>query len=99
MKNLTRAAALLMFYFQSTPERLLVSNQTSASLSERTLAGKPRIKPRRAQITKEQRHEQEIYFGADADHRDGICADRQRWLDTRPATHPHAPHHHPGPPP
>lgn len=27
MKNSTRAAALLMFYFQSTPEGLLVSNQ------------------------------------------------------------------------
>ena len=27
MKNLTRAATLLMFYLQSTRERLLVSNQ------------------------------------------------------------------------
>jgi len=48
------------------------------------LAGQTRITPRWAQITKEQRHEQEIYFGADADHRDGICADRQLWLHYRP---------------
>jgi len=44
------------------------------------LAGTTRIKPRRAQITKEQRHEQEIYFGADADDRNGICPDRQFWF-------------------
>jgi hypothetical protein len=40
--------------------------------------------PRRAQITKEQRHEQEIYFGADADHRFGIRADGQHWFHTGP---------------
>jgi hypothetical protein len=44
------------------------------------LAGTTRIKPKRAQITKEQRHEQEIYFGADADYRNGICPDRQLWF-------------------
>jgi hypothetical protein len=49
------------------------------------LAGKLACSPDGAQITKEQRHEQEIYFGADADHRNGICADRQLWLHDRPA--------------
>jgi len=50
------------------------------------LAGTTRIKPKRAQITKEQRHEQEIYFGADADYGHGIRADGQLWfVDTGPA--------------
>jgi len=44
------------------------------------LAGTTRIKPKRAQITKEQRHEQEIYFGADADYGHGIRADGQLWI-------------------
>jgi hypothetical protein len=49
------------------------------------LAGNTRIKPKWAQITKEQRHEQEIYFGADADYRHGICADRRLCFHTRSA--------------
>src|SRR5580765_3670435 len=54
---------------------------TSADVGGQKLA----IKPRRAPKTKEQRHEQEIYFGVNACLRYGIRADRQCWLDTRSA--------------
>jgi hypothetical protein len=71
-----------MFFSQSTRESLLVSNRYRRPYLSGRWREHTRIKPRRAQITKEQRHEQEIYFGADADHRDGIRADRQLQLDT-----------------
>jgi hypothetical protein len=80
MKNFTRAAALLMFYFESTPEGLLVSNQYIGVHTSADVGGTTRIKPRWAQTTKEQRHEQEIYFGADADYGHGIRADGQLWF-------------------
>ena len=67
LKKFTRAAALLKFYFQSTPRGLLVSNQLSASYRSGRWRKKI-LQPRDGHLeSKEQRHEQEIYFGADAD--------------------------------
>jgi hypothetical protein len=53
MKNLTRAAALLMFYFESTPDGLLVSNLYIGVLTSADVGGNTPIEPRGAQITNE----------------------------------------------